>query len=114
MTDCLFCKIAAGEIPSEIVYQDDQVTVFKDIHPAAPVHMLVIPNAHIPSVQAMQEEDQLLFGKLFFTAKKVAQEAGIGESGYRLIVNDGPDAHQEIFHVHMHILGGAKMVHPMG
>jgi histidine triad (HIT) family protein len=114
MPDCLFCKIASGEIPSEIVYQDDQFTVFKDIKPAAPVHLLVIPNTHIPSVQAMEEEQIELFGRLFLTAKTAAQQAGIGESGYRLIVNNGPDAHQEVFHVHMHILGGGEMKHPMG
>lgn len=114
MPDCLFCKIASGEIPAEIVYQDDQVTVFKDIKPAAPVHLLVIPNAHIPSVGAMDEGDIDLFGRLFLTAKKAAQLSGIEESGYRLIVNNGPDAHQEVFHIHMHLLGGGEMKHPMG
>ncbi len=114
MSDCLFCKIVSGEIPSEIVYQDDQVTVLKDIKPAAPVHLLVIPNIHIPSVQAMKEEQIDLFGRLFLTAKKAARNAGIGDSGYRLIVNNGPDAHQEVFHVHMHLLGGGEMKHPMG
>lgn len=114
MPDCLFCKIVSGEIPSEIVYQDDQVTVLKDIKPAAPVHLLVIPNTHIPSVMAMEEGDVELFGRLFLAAKKAAQQAGIEDSGYRLIVNNGPDAHQEVFHVHMHILGGGEMKHPMG
>jgi histidine triad (HIT) family protein len=114
MPDCLFCKIASGEIPSEIVYQDDQVIVFKDIKPAAPVHLLVIPNIHIPSVAAMEESDIDLFGRLFLAARIAAQQAGIDESGYRLIVNNGPDAHQEVFHVHMHILGGGEMQHPMG
>lgn len=114
MSDCLFCKIAAGEIISEIVYQDEMVTVFKDINPAAPVHLLVIPNTHIPSVQDMKEGQESLFGRLFSAAKKAAEDAGIAESGYRLIVNNGPDAHQEVFHVHMHVLGGGKMKHPMG
>ncbi len=114
MADCLFCKIASGEISSEIVFQDDQVTVFKDINPAAPVHLLLIPNKHIPSIQEMEEGDVELFGRLFFTAKLVAQQVGIADSGYRLIVNNGPDAHQEVFHVHMHILGGGAMKHPMG
>jgi histidine triad (HIT) family protein len=114
MSDCVFCKIASGEIPSDIVFQDDQVTVFKDINPAAPVHLLVIPNSHIPAVQAMDEADVELFGRLFLAAKTAAQQAGIEETGYRLIVNNGPDAHQDVFHVHMHILGGGEMKHPMG
>lgn len=114
MSGCLFCKIIAKEIPSEIVYEDDFITIFKDINPAAPVHLLVVPNAHISSVQAMKTEDELLLGKLFSAAKKAAEDAGIAETGYRLIVNNGPDAGQEIFHLHMHVLGGAKMQHPMG
>jgi histidine triad (HIT) family protein len=114
MSDCLFCKIAAKEIISDIVFQDDQVTVFKDINPAAPVHLLVIPNKHIPAVQDMEKDDELLFGKLFSAAKVAAEEAGISDSGYRLIINNGADAHQEVHHVHMHVLGGGKMQHPMG
>jgi len=114
MSDCLFCKIVSKEIPSDIVYQDDFITIFKDINPAAPVHLLVIPNDHISSVQAIGEEDELLLGKLFTGAKNAAEKAGISESGYRLIVNNGPDAHQEVLHLHMHVLGGAKMQHPMG
>lgn len=114
MADCLFCKIVSKEIPSEMVYQDDFITIFKDINPAAPVHLLVVPNAHIPSVKEMAEEDEALLGKLFSGAKTAAIEAGIAESGYRLIVNNGPDAHQVIHHLHMHLLGGGKMQHPMG
>ena len=114
MPDCLFCKIAAGEISSEIVYQEEGVTVFKDINPAAPVHLLVIPNRHISSVREMEESQEPLFGKLFSAAKKAAELAGIADSGYRLIVNNGPDAHQEVMHLHMHVLGGGRMQHPMG
>lgn len=114
MRDCLFCKIAAGEIPADVVLRDDQVTVFKDIKPAAPVHLLVIPNRHIPSVQSMEAGDEQLFGRLLSAAKDAAQQEGIAESGYRLIINNGPDAHQEVFHVHIHVLGGGKMKHPMG
>ena len=114
MNECLFCKIINKEIPIEMVYQDDFITIFKDINPAAPVHLLVVPNAHISSVQAMEEENELLFGKLFSGAKKGAEGTGIAESGYRLIVNNGPDARQEIHHLHMHVLGGGKMQHPMG
>lgn len=114
MSDCLFCKIINKEIPSEIVYEDDFITIFKDINPAAPVHLLVVPKAHLPSIQAVNTEDELLLGKLFTGAKKAAEDAGIAETGYRLIVNSGPDAHQEILHLHMHVLGGRKMRHPMG
>ncbi len=114
MTDCLFCKIIQKEIPSEIVFQDETITVFKDINPAAPVHLLVIPNKHIPSVREMDKTDEIIFGKLFSGAKAAAEDAGIAEAGYRLIINNGPDAHQEIPHIHMHVLGGAKMKHPMG
>ena len=114
MTDCLFCKIIQKEIPSEILFQDESITVFKDINPAAPVHLLVIPNKHIPSVREMGTEDEAVLGKLFSRAKAAAEDLGISESGYRLIVNNGPDAHQEIFHIHMHVLGGEKMKHPMG
>ena len=114
MSDCLFCKILNKEIPSDITYQDHDITIFKDINPAAPVHLLIIPNKHISSVQDMGEEDDLILGKLFSGAKKAAEDTGISETGYRLIVNNGPDGRQEIFHIHMHLLGGAKMKHPMG
>lgn len=114
MTDCLFCKIIQREIPSEIVYQDESITVFKDINPAAPVHLLVIPNKHIPSVPEMDQDDEIILGKLFSGAKAAAEKAGIDGTGYRLIINSGPDAHQEVFHLHMHLLGGGKMKHAMG
>jgi histidine triad (HIT) family protein len=114
MTDCLFCKIIQKEIPSEIVYQDDDLTIFKDINPAAPVHLLIVPNRHIPSVQEMVAADEALLGNLFSAAKMAAEINGIEASGYRLIVNNGPDAGQEVFHLHMHLLGGGRMKHPMG
>lgn len=114
MKDCLFCKIIDQEIPSDTVYQDDLVTVFKDINPAAPVHLLIVPNQHISSVNDVSEDDRVVLGHLFTTARKVASSVGIQETGFRLIVNTGPDAHQEVFHIHMHLLGGGKMEHPMG
>jgi histidine triad (HIT) family protein len=114
MADCLFCKIIQKEIPSEIIHQDDDITIFKDINPAAPVHLLVIPNKHIPSVTEMTAVDEMILGKLFSGAKRAAEMVGIDKTGYRLIVNTGPDAHQEIFHIHMHLLGGGVMKHPMG
>ena len=114
MSDCLFCKIIQKDIPSEIIFQDEDITVFKDINPAAPVHLLVIPNQHISSVQEMEPGDEMILGKLFSGARKAAEMSGVDESGFRLIINNGPDAHQEIFHLHMHLLGGGKMKHPMG
>lgn len=114
MTDCLFCKIIQKEIPAEIVHQDEEITIFKDINPAAPVHLLIVTNLHIPSIREMEAADELLFGKLFSAARLAAEDAGIAKSGYRLIVNSGPDAGQEIFHVHMHLLGGGRMKHAMG
>ena len=114
MSDCLFCKIISKEIPSEVVYQDEYITIFKDINPAAPVHLLIIPNVHISSVQEMEDGDESLLGKLFSGAKLAAELTGIAESGYRLIVNYGPDGGQVVHHLHMHLLGGGKMQHPMG
>lgn len=114
MSECLFCQIVNQEIPSEMLYQDDFITVFKDINPAAPVHLLVVPNLHIAAVSEAGEEHEALLGKLLLGAKKAAEDAGIAESGYRLIINNGPDGNQVIHHIHLHVLGGAKMQHPMG
>ncbi len=112
--DCIFCKIIAGEVPSKQVYQDERVTAFHDINPVAPVHILIVPNEHIPSVNAVEEEHATLLGHLFVVARRIAEEMGIAENGYRLIVNTGPHAGQVVFHLHMHLLGGHKMRHPMG
>ncbi|MBM3125035.1 MAG: histidine triad nucleotide-binding protein [Chloroflexi bacterium] len=114
MDDCLFCKIIKGEIPSTNVYHDDQVTAFRDIHPAAPTHILIVPNRHIDSVNVMTRDDEPLIGHLFLVAKQLASREAIAEGGYRLIVNTGPQAGQTVFHIHLHLLGGAPMKHPMG
>jgi histidine triad (HIT) family protein len=114
MEDCIFCKIIAGEIQSTGVYSDELVTAFRDIHPAAPTHVLIIPNRHIPSVNDLTEDDEQLMGHLFTIARKIAEKESIAESGYRLIINSGPDGGQEVFHIHLHLLGGQKMRHPMG
>jgi histidine triad (HIT) family protein len=113
-TDCIFCKIVAGEIPSTQVYRDEQVTAFRDINPAAPVHVLIVPNRHIASVNDLTAEDEPLIGHLFSVAKQIAAEEGIAESGYRLIINTGPAGGQVVFHLHLHLLGGHRMKHPMG
>ncbi len=105
----IFSKIIAREIPSEIVYQDDTVTAFKDIHPSAPVHILIVPNKEIPTVNDVTSDDEAGMGHLFVVAKQIAREQGIAESGYRLIVNCRDDGGQEVYHLHMHLLGGRKL-----
>jgi histidine triad (HIT) family protein len=114
MIDCVFCKIVAGEIPSEPVYQDEQVTAFRDIQPVAPAHVLIIPNEHIASVNDLEAGHEQLVGHLFTVAARLAQQAGIEQSGYRLIINTGPDGGQAVFHLHLHLIGGQRMRHPMG
>lgn len=109
MNDCVFCKIAAGEIPAKIVYQDEITTAFKDLNPVAPVHVLIIPNRHIPSVNQTSAEDEGILGHLVSVAKQLAAEFEVDQSGYRLVINSGPDAGQSVFHVHMHLIGGRKM-----
>ncbi len=108
-SNCIFCKIAQGEIPSEIVYQDEKVTAFYDLSPKAPVHILIIPNGHYTDLNDCREEDAALLGHILLAAAKIAGEKGIGETGYRVIVNDGPDAGQTVFHLHYHLLGGRPM-----
>ena len=114
MSDCIFCTVVTGEIPSTQVYDDDQVIAFRDINPVAPVHILIIPKSHIPSVNDLSDNDELLMGHLLNTAKKIAEQEGIAQSGYRLIINNGPDGRQEVLHIHLHLLGGQVMRHPMG
>jgi len=107
--NCLFCKIIAGQIPSETVYKDKEVVIFKDINPAAPVHMMVVPVRHIVSLATMTEKATPIVGKMTAAANKVAREHGLAEKGYRLIINSGPDAGQVIQHLHMHLLGGREL-----
>jgi histidine triad (HIT) family protein len=107
--DCLFCRIVTGEAPAGIVYQDDAVTAFNDIHPQSRSHVLVIPNVHIASLNEAPAADPKLFGRLLQVAARVAQEAGIDQSGYRVTVNNGPDAGQTVFHLHFHVLGGNQL-----
>ena len=115
MTDsCVFCKIANNEINSNIVYQDEQVTAFRDIHPVAPTHVLIVPNKHIESVNRLNSEDEALIGHLFTAARQIAVNEGIAENGFRLITNTGPDGGQTVFHLHLHLIGGQRMKHPMG
>ncbi len=114
MNDCLFCKLIAGEIPADVVYQDDDVFAFKDIAPQAPVHILVIPKEHIATINDANEEHQALLGKMMLTAKKIAKDQGLAENGYRLVINCNEDGGQTVYHLHMHILGGRSMAWPPG
>jgi len=114
MSDCIFCKIITGDIPSANVFRDEQVTAFRDLNPAAPTHILLVPNKHIDSVNTLTTDDEQLIGHLFTTAKQLAAQEGIADGGYRLIINTNAHAGQTIFHIHLHLLGGALMKHPMG
>jgi len=102
MANCIFCKIIAGEIPSTNVYRDEQVTAFRDLNPAAPTHILLVPNKHIDSVNTLASEDEQLIGHLFTAAKQLAAQEGIAEGGYRLIINTNAHAGQTVFHIHLH------------
>ncbi|HUR16659.1 MAG TPA: histidine triad nucleotide-binding protein [Candidatus Limnocylindrales bacterium] len=112
--ECLFCRIAAGEIPAEIVLQDDLVLAFADINPKAPTHLLLIPRKHIESAKDLTEEDGPMLGRLFAVAARLAGEAGISEHGFRLVTNSGAGAGQSVFHIHFHLLGGRQLGWPPG
>lgn len=114
MNDCIFCKIIKGDIQGNIVYRDEQATAFRDINPAAPTHILIVPNKHIDSVNMLIVDDEPLIGHLFTTAKNIAAQEGIADGGYRLIMNTNADAGQTVFHIHLHLLGGSRMKNPMG
>jgi len=114
MSDCIFCKIASKSIPSKLIYEDDQVVAFDDLHPQAPVHSLVIPKRHVVSVQELGEQDQALLGRLVLACAKIAKLKGLAENGYRLVTNTGRDGGQSVFHLHFHVLGGRHMAWPPG
>lgn len=109
MEDCVFCKIIKGEIPSEKVYEDDEIIAFKDIAPAAPIHILVIPKKHISTLLDVKEEENYLIGKIYQTINKIAKDMGIEDDGFRVIVNCGENAGQEVMHIHFHMLAGRKL-----
>ena len=114
MSDCIFCKIAAGEIPADLVYEDDQVVGFRDLNPQAPTHVLLIPRRHIASINELRPEDEAIIGRLYTAAAKVAAQEGFAESGYRTVINCNEDGGQTVFHVHLHLLGGRRMSWPPG
>jgi histidine triad (HIT) family protein len=114
MDGCLFCGIVEAKIKANIVYQDESVVAFTDINPRAPVHLLIIPRKHIASLTELDARDSGLIGDIFLAAAKLAQTHGIANSGYRVVVNCGPDAGQSVFHLHYHLLGGRHMSWPPG
>lgn len=109
MSDCIFCKIAAGEIPVELTYQDDEIMAFSDISPKAPVHVLIITRAHIPTLNDPGPEHEGVLGRMMLRAAQIAKDRGVAEGGYRVLVNCNADSGQEVFHLHMHLIGGRKL-----
>ncbi|MEX0892636.1 MAG: histidine triad nucleotide-binding protein [Gemmatimonadota bacterium] len=111
---CIFCKIVAGEIPAEVVWEDEEALAFRDIDPRAPTHVLVIPRRHIPAVNALEEADAALVGRLFLGARAVARAEGVADAGYRLVMNNGAGAGQSVDHIHLHLLAGRALAWPPG
>ncbi len=114
MPECLFCKIISGDIPAKKAYDDDQILAFHDINPQAPVHILIIPKKHIPTVGNLEDPDYVVVGKMIKVAKTLAAENNITASGFRLVFNNNKDAGQVVFHLHLHLLGGRKFTWPPG
>ncbi|HSG98284.1 MAG TPA: histidine triad nucleotide-binding protein [Woeseiaceae bacterium] len=112
--DCLFCKILAGEIPAELVYESDTAVAFRDINPQAPTHVLVIPRKHIATINDLEDDDHALIGSLYAAAKEIAAQEGIAEDGYRAVMNCNEGAGQTVFHLHLHVLGGRSLGWPPG
>jgi len=111
---CLFCKIIAGEIPSDTVHEDDTIVAFNDINPVAPVHQLLIPRRHVESAAELAETDAQMLGRLFAVAAELAEKAGLTDKGYRLVSNVGADGGQSVPHLHFHLIGGRRMAWPPG
>ena len=112
--DCVFCQIVAGKIPSETLYQDEEVIAFRDINPLAPTHVLIIPKRHIPSLAQLTDDEMPLIGHLVRVANQLAREEGVGESGYRLVISSGEEGGQVVPHLHMHLLGGRRLSDGLG
>lgn len=114
MTNCLFCKIAAGEIPANIVFETEDYLAFHDINPQAPTHLLIIPRRHISTINDCNAQDELLLGQLIIAAKRYAAENSLSEEGYRLVFNVNSGGGQQVYHIHLHLLGGRQMIWPPG
>ncbi|MBA7467006.1 Purine nucleoside phosphoramidase [subsurface metagenome] len=112
--DCIFCQIVAGKIPAEVLYQDEEIIAFRDINPQAPIHLVIIPKRHIPSLALLSEADLPLIGRMVKIANQLAKEEGVSDSGYRLVINCGEEGGQLVPHLHMHLLGGHKLSDKLG
>jgi len=112
--DCIFCKIAEGALPAKIIHQDPELVAFRDINAAAPTHILIIPRAHLETVNDLGDEHAGMIGRMHLLAKRLAGREKLAERGYRLVLNCGPDAGQAVFHIHLHLIGGRKMSWPPG
>ena len=113
-SDCLFCKILAGDIPADIIYESDTAIAFRDINPQAPTHVLVIPRKHISTINDITTDDQAIVGSLYLAAKEIAAAEGIADAGYRAVMNCNEGAGQTVFHIHLHLLGGRALAWPPG
>jgi len=111
---CLFCRIIVGEIPSEVIYQDEEFLAFRDIEPQAPTHLIIVPKTHITSLAELSEQQQGFIGRLIILAQKLAEREGIAERGYRLAINCGPEGGQVVPHLHFHLIGGRKLSDQLG
>jgi histidine triad (HIT) family protein len=114
VTDCLFCRIVSGDIPTKFLYEDDEVVAFRDIDPKAPVHVLVVSRRHVENYASATDDDRVLLGHMAWGAAEVARREGIADGGFRTVVNNGPDAQQSVPHLHMHVLGGRQLGWPPG
>ena len=112
--DCLFCKLINGDIKADTVYEDDDVFAFRDINPQAPVHVLIVPKKPIPKLTAADESDMMILGKLVIVAKQIAKDYGLEDDGFRLLLNEGKNGGQTIYHLHFHLLGGRRLMWPPG
>ena len=112
--ECLFCKIALGDVPADIVHEDDQVLAFRDINPRAPIHILIIPKQHLESLASVTDENRDLMGHMMLTTRKIAIDEGLSQSGYRTVINIGADGGQTVNHLHLHLLGGRALRWPPG
>lgn len=112
--NCIFCKIAAKQIPAKLVHEDDMAIAFEDINPQAPTHILIVPKHHVPDIHSMTPADRQMVGHLFLIAQSIAEKQGLDQRGYRMVINNGRDAGQTVFHIHLHLLSGRSFAWPPG
>ena len=112
--DCIFCRIISGDIPSDTVFEDEEIVAFRDVHPLAPTHVLVVPRRHIESVNDLSANDAAFLGRMILAARHIAAQEGVSKSGYRLVVNSGPDSGQAVAHLHLHVIGGRSLKDRIG